>query len=186
MKTFDKKDLITWFNRDQAEVGKEYYFASCLSDIQNRVNDGECKFKLHSIDENRVDQPFECDDRTCFCWACILPVDKVIEKEPKKKFRPLKNIKEFYKLVFYTEGKSEEDCVYELISDCILHLKSKRFGDEYFTAIRGICKNEDFQILIDSSFTFEELFEEFEIELDGEWKPFGISDEDTVDTVAED
>lgn len=188
MKTFDKKDLITWFNRDQAEVGKEYYFADSLSDIQNRVN-GKYKFKLRSIDENRVNQPFECDDRTGFYWACILPEDKVIEKESEKKFRPLKNIKEMYELIFDIArnseifgigDKSEEQCIYELISDCILHLKSKRFGDEYFTAIRGICKNEDIQILINSSFTFEELFDEFEIELNCKWVPFGISDEDTV------
>lgn len=44
MKTFNKSDLITWSNLDKAEVGKEYYFASCLSDIQNRVNVGKCKF----------------------------------------------------------------------------------------------------------------------------------------------
>lgn len=186
MKTFNKSDLITWSNLEKAEVGKEYYFASCLSDIQNRVNDGKYKFKLRSIDENRVDQPFECDDRTCFCWACILPVDKVIEKESEKKFRPLKNIKEMYELIFDIarnseifgiQGKSEENCIYELISDCILHLKSKQSSDEYYTAIRGICKNEDFQILINSSFTFEDLFDEFEIELNCKWVPFGIPEE---------
>lgn len=175
MKTFNKKDLITWFNRDQAEIGKEYYFASCLSDIQNRVNNGKYKFKLRSIDENRVDQPFEWDDGTCFCWACILPVDKVIEKG-EKKFRPLKNIEEFYELYFETEGKSEEDCIYQLIYDCILHLKSKQSGTEYYTPIRGICKNEDILIFINSSLTFEDLFNEFEIEIDGEWKPVGIEE----------
>lgn len=185
MKTFNKEDLITWYNRDQAEVGKSYYFASCLSDIQNRVNDGKCKFKLRSIDDNRVDQPFECDDRTCFCWACILPEDKVIEKQSEKKFRPLKNIKEMYELIFdivrnseiFGIGdKSEEQCIYELISDCILHLKNKQSGAEYYTAIRSICKNEDIQILINSSFSFEDLFDEFEIELNSKWVPFGIEE----------
>lgn len=175
MKTFNKSDLITWYNRDQAEVGKSYYFADSLSDIQNRVN-CKCKFKLRSIDDNRVDRPFECDERTGFCWACILPEDKVIEKESEKKFRPLKNIKEMYELIFDIARKSEEDCIYELISDCILHLKSKQSGAEYYTAIRSICKNEDIQILINSSLTFEDLFNEFEIELNSKWVPFGIEE----------
>lgn len=176
MKTFDKSDLITWYNRDKAEVGKRYYCADSLNELLHKINSNAFTNELTRIDEDDISTPFRVKRYGEFeAFPCILPVDKVIEKE-EKKFRPLKNVKEFYKLVFYTEGKSEEDCIYELISDCILHLKSKQSGAEYYTAIRSICKNEDIQILINSSLTFEDLFDEFEIELNGKWVPFGIEE----------
>lgn len=184
MKTFNKSDLITWFNRDQAEVGKEYYFASCLSDIQNRVNDGKYKFKLRSIDENRVDQPFECDDRTCFCFACILPVDKVIEKEPEKKYRPFKNFKELFNLLndMYDSSLtfSETECIYDIISDNILNLRSKINHTEYYDRVVTIVIEESgakICTLHTKYANFSDMFEEFEIKIDGEWLPFGIPEE---------
>lgn len=178
MKTFNESDLITWSNRHDVKVGDNGYFANNITDLNKNIKTGRV-YELMSISDNYN----WCFTDGTFRYGFFLPKDAVKEE---KKFRPLKNIEEFYELVFETEGKSEEDCIYQLIYDCILHLKSKKSCKEYYTAIRSICKNEDFQILINSSFTFEELFDEFEIELDGEWKPFGISDEDIANNGTED
>ena len=37
MKIFDKKDLITWSNRNQAKIGNRYYFASKIDDLQIKI-----------------------------------------------------------------------------------------------------------------------------------------------------
>ena len=49
MKTFNESDLITWFNCDKAEIGKEYYCdtdskIADITDFAERWNESGYKF----------------------------------------------------------------------------------------------------------------------------------------------
>ena len=179
MKTFDEKDLITWANRDKAKLCELYYFSNSVKGIQRSLEENSSALPLTNINDSDIANTFECQkDEYTLSYACLLPVNKVIDDEPEKKYRACKNFQELFKLVNDMNDSSltfsENECIYELISDCVLHLKSKQSGAEYHTAIRSICKNESIHILINSSLSFEDLFNEFEIEINGEWRPFGV------------
>ena len=74
MKTFDKKDLITWVNCDTAVPGKVYYFSNTVYGIQNRIKNNTVH-TLIRVDESLIDTPlvFESDIGECNS-ACALPV----------------------------------------------------------------------------------------------------------------
>lgn len=75
MKTFDEKAVITWSNRNQAKVGKKYYFANSISELQSAIAKNRFSI-LKVINNNAVDHPFLIDDN-CFVYdyyACILEV----------------------------------------------------------------------------------------------------------------
>lgn len=181
MKTFDEKDLIMWSNCDQAKIGEKYYFAYTLDDMKDKVKRGVIR-KLISADFHNYAYTFCSDGLTCY--PCILPVDKVIEEEPEKKYRPCKTIKEFYRVVMNDlpplNMVVESDFIYDLI-DRDIHLRSKKTGTKYYSSIRSI--SEDVNGYINVSITstnylsFDELFSNYEIEINGEWKPFGILDD---------
>lgn len=186
MKTFNDSDLITWANREKANTYEKYYFADSISGMQKQINNDKSIHKLIEIDDNCVHHPFRADDYVRY--ACILPTDKVIEKEPEKKYRPLKSIRELYEVIFDLvenpetfKDTSDKYCTYGLIRDCVLHLKSKLNNCEYYTSISSIIKeNGNVQICMShTNYTnFSDLFEEFDIEINGEWQPFGVLDED--------
>ena len=93
MKTFDKKDLITWVNCDTAVPGKVYYFSNTVYGIQHRIktNSGHT---LSRVDKGLIDTPFVFENEVGECYAaCALSVESVKEENT---YRPCKTIKEFY------------------------------------------------------------------------------------------
>ena len=94
MKTFNESDLITWSNRENAILGNEYYFANNIADMWRHVENAIFRDKLVSINEDDFRGTFKSreEDDYAFDYACILPVDKVIEVEPEKTYRALKSI----------------------------------------------------------------------------------------------
>lgn len=188
MKTFNEEDLITWANRDMAIIGNKYYFADSLIGMKSCINNNCSIYTLDYIAEENICAPFNCkDSEGNLSYACLLPVDKVIEEEPEKKYRPLKNIKELYELIFNIvrnseifgiEDKSEETCICELISDCVVHLRSKSHPTEYYGRIISIAVEESgvkIYLLHNTYYeNFSDLFEEFEIKINGKWQPFGV------------
>lgn len=184
MKTFNEKDLITWSNRDQAKIGERYIFADSLSSLKDYIQDPSNEI-LDSISEDCLQAPFICRHGCqAFNHACILPVDKVYEIKPEKRYRPFKNFKELFNLLNDTDDSSltfsETDCIYDLISDQILHLRSKSNNAEYYDRVVTIVIEESgpkICTLHTKYANFSDLFEEYEIEIDGEWVPFGIPEE---------
>ena len=57
MKTFNENDLITWSNRDKAEIGKRYYFADTLDALQKCVDPNTSLYELGLIDELGLKDP---------------------------------------------------------------------------------------------------------------------------------
>lgn len=181
MKTFNESDLITWANRDKAIIGDEYYFSDTINILNDKIKRNDTS-PLASIKNGTIWHPFI--NNNGIAYTCILPINKVIEKEPEKKYRPLKSIRELYELIFdFVENpetfkdKSDKYCTYGLIRNCVLHLKSKLNECEYYTSINSIIKeNDNVKICMSHNnyANFSDLFEEFDIEINGKWKPFGV------------
>ena len=178
MKTFDTKDLITWVNCDKAIIGNKYYFSNTLYGIQNRIKNNSFH-TLIRVDESLIDTPFvfESDIGECYS-ACAFPVDSVIEK---KTYRPCRTIKEFYELIFNTKSKADYKFYFEELLGAIIHFRDKETGTEYFTTISTITKDKNGCVRVflplKGYHSFTDLFNKYEIEVEGEFKPFGVADE---------
>ena len=178
MKTFDKKDLITWVNCDIAVPGKVYYFSNTIYGMECRIKNNSVH-TLIRVDESLIDNPFVFENDIGECHAaCALPVESVIEK---KTYRPCKNIKEFYKLVFNTKSKADYKFYFEELLGAIIHFRDKETGTEYFTTISTITKDKNDYVKVVVSpkgyLSFTVLFNKYEIEVEGEFRPFGVTDE---------
>lgn len=184
MKTFDKKDLITWANCDKAIIGNKYYFSNSVYGIQFRINNNSTH-TLIRVDESLIDTPFVFENDIGECYtACALPVESVKEE---KTYRPCKTIKEFYELVFNTKCKADFKFYFEELLGAIIHFRDKENGIEYFTIISAITKdiNDYIKVVVSpkrypsskSYLSFTDLFNKYEIEVEGEFKPFGVTDE---------
>ena len=178
MKTFDKKDLITWVNCDTAVPGKVYYFSNTVYGMQNRIKNNSCH-TLIRVDEGLIATPFVFENEVCECYsACVLPVESVKEE---KTYRPCKTIKELYELVFNTKSKADYKFYFEELLDTIIHFRNKETGTEYFTTISAITKDKNDYVKVVVSpkgyLSFTDLFNKYEIEVEGEFRPFGVTDE---------
>ena len=178
MKTFDKKDLITWVNCDTAVPGKVYYFS-------NTVYGMECRIKTNSVhtlirvDESLIDTPFVFDDGISECYtACALPVESVKEE---KTYRPCKTIKEFYNLIFNTKSKGDSKFYIDELLGAKIHFRDKKRGIGYFTTVSTITKDSTDCIRVflplKGYLSFADLFNKYEIEVEGKFRPFGVIDE---------
>ena len=107
------------------------------------------------------------DLKSCFIddkgrdWKFFLPVEWV--KEPEKKYRSFT----------LTEWINQHE-----IGD-VIHYRSKLDGIEAHVMYMGTYhhKNKGTIVLGVASYTLDCLFEEYEIEINGEWQPFGVIDE---------
>ena len=178
MKTFDKNDLITWVNCDTAVPGKAYYFSNTVYGMQNRIktNSGHT---LIRVDKGLIDTPFVFENEVGECYsACALPVESVKEE---KTYRPCKTIKEFYELIFNFKSKVDTEFYIKGLLGVNIHFRNKKRGIEYFTTISTITKDSTDCIRvflpIEGYLSFTDLFNKYEIEVEGEFKPFGVTDE---------
>ena len=175
MKTFNEKDLITWANREKAVIGNEYYFANRFSDLKDAIKNEETH-TLYKIDNNCIMQPFEINPQYV-AFACLLPVEAV---KDEKTYRACKTIQEFYHMAYVSPIL--EETIDGIICDLIgitIHFRDK-YQNEFYTIITQIRIIDDEYLigLNGAAFNFNELFNNFEIELKGEWKPFGVIDND--------
>ena len=98
-------------------------------------------------------------------WKFFLPVEwvKESEKEPEKKYRS-------FTLAEWIEQHEIGE---------VIHYRSKSEGIEAHIMYMGTYhhKNKGTIVLGVASYTLDCLFEEFEIEIDGKWQPFGVIEE---------
>lgn len=175
MKIFNEKDLITWANREKAEVGKEYYFADSLEDLRVSIKN---KIPCALININKDNCAYTFKNEHLTWYACILPIYAVKEE---KKYRACKTIKEFYELVndygsdsFSNNDFTDENFIYNLL-DTTIHYRSKNTGREFYSLITSIIKHEEgYLVYLGIGYFLSELFDNFEIEINGKWQPFGV------------
>ena len=170
---FDIKDVKSWANRHDVKIGDEGYFCNYISWLQND------KHTLLATVDCIVD-----DTGYCFVpknWDAgfdfFLPADAVKEDMPKKKYRPFKNLYEFYKFLSYDNSTEEEFNQNRLLGEVFTYREKKapRFA-------RTIVINRiDFDLADDPCspdiegrnlglwFDFAEIMND-----EGEWQPFGV------------
>lgn len=182
MKTFNDSDLITWSNRHDVNVGDKGYFASSIEDLHSNIKNGYVH-ELMSISDYKN----WCFSDGTFSYGFFLPVDAVKER---KTYRACRTIKEFYEVVnnygsdsFPNKDFRDENFMYNLLGTDI-HIRSKVTSTEYYTTISTITIDVNVNnyvkiaLSLKSYQSFNELFENYEIELDGKWLPFGVINED--------
>ena len=184
MKTFDEKNLITWANRHNAKIGSKGYFANFINDLKDDIEHNKL-FTLVDISDD-CECCFDCystNNSDVLSYGFFLPKEAVKEN---KTYRACRNVQELYELVFNCKCGQLEDilcindkdrfCINELIG-AVIHFKIKGFDTTYYKCITGIVayKNGDIDVHIDGcNFELDELFKKYEIEINGEWVPFGV------------
>ena len=152
------KNPLSGFDTDETKMclylSKKGYFGSYVDDFEDvrQLTFGTLKCVedgLFSPDEDEF-------------YSFFLPEDYV-SPEPSEEYRP-------YTLSEWIEQHEIGD---------IIHYRSKSDGTELLHMYLGTRHTqESVKITLgDSSYSLDCLFEEYEIEVDGEWIPFGVKDE---------
>lgn len=109
-------------------------------------------------------------------------LEELEELTEKKTYRPCKTIGEFYDLVFNTKSKTDTEFYINELLGLNIHLRNKETETEYFTTISAITIDiNDYVKFVVNDFkgyhSFKDFFEEYEIEVEGEFRPVGVTDE---------
>lgn len=167
MKVFDKKDVITCVNAEDAKkyIGKLGYFANGLIGF-----DAIDHFAAYSLDDVQlgIDKPFFYREQN---FALFLPEDKVKEIE-EPKWRAFKSIKEFAD----TLGIENEFLIGKSITWRAKD-KHSRQGVSLITNIASLSENEIFITLGSQTYIIGRLFTDLEwLDKDGNWRVFGVKE----------
>ena len=163
MKTFDRKDVFSWSNAEEAKayIGKGGYFSNNFSTLKIKVRNCDELTMLENIDSYGIccfnpNKDFEG-------FGLFIPADKVKEVE-EKKWRAFKDIGEFQCVTNkfigdIIEVKSDWD---SRVYRCLI-----MWATEGYIGMAGL----RFSLLID-------LFEHYQWkDSNNEWQPFGVLDE---------
>ena len=169
MRTFDKKDVFSWANCEEAKkyIVKEGFIGNILGEINENVKRGGT-VTLQDVEDEAVDC-FYCEMGIFkdYSAGLFLPLDKVKEVKEEKKWRAFKNFDEFTNVTKKGIGD-------------LINYKLKNSPDFYCAVITKIFCSLRLEPTIDfgnSCFKYTELFNDF-VWLDSEntWKPFGIQE----------
>lgn len=174
---FDIKDVKTWNNRDNVEVGDKGYFANDIHFLDDIISMNLIG-KIEEIDENNV-LCFKKNGANNFGF--FLPLDAVKKDKPKKKYRPFKDAYEFYKFLVNSSFAKKVFSNKLLLN---LPITWRKKDTSNFTTTEIITSVE--VAVVDgcqfTSINGKELkywFKNYEIEIDGEWQPFGAVEDCT-------
>ena len=156
-------DILTVVNSDMGGIiGKTGYFGNSIMDFKrlDTCEHGELTGIIRNTD--RCFEYENCADsgRQGYCY--FIPEDWVLPEE--KKYRP-------YTLAEWIDQHEIGE---------VIHYRSKSEGIEAHVMYMGTYhhKNKGTIVLGVASYTLDCLFEEFEIEIDGKWQPFGVIEDD--------
>lgn len=168
MKTFDRKDIFSWSNAENAKqyIGKEGYFADSLKELQECVSNDNF-YTLFSIDldpKTDVDSIFSITEID-YKYALFIPADKVIKVKEKKwrAFRTYDELKENGLILGLHLPYRRKD-----------NIKQRNVG--IITCFQLV--DNELKISIGpNTFSLNQLFNEYERYDELEWKPFGVLEE---------
>lgn len=156
-----KSDILSCFDIEKAKefVGQKGYFANdlyCFSVVET------CYYDTLTEVAKDGNNPFK-DDDGCY-WGLFIPESFLKPKPKEKKYRPFKDINEFFIKTNFDAGD-------------IIRVYSKSQNSELHLMLVGWSDNE--LMLGNLRRSFKELFEWFEL-WDGEEKfiPFGVLEND--------
>ena len=172
------KHPLTCFDTEQAKefLGKECFFSNCkfhyknLSAFEKFENLTDyCIGTLTAI-MDLGDRVFDVDQR-CKEFRYCLPCEWVKPEEPEKKYRA-------FTLAEWIDRHEIGDIIRYRCKSQKIELCHMYVGYAY--GIGTDIKNTTSGTLTlgVASYTLDYLFEDYEIEVDGEWKPFGVIEDD--------
>lgn len=171
------KKPLTALDTDVAKefIGKQCYFADNIEDFSNLDNTNVLKEFLTDIDDDEMIRGCFISNgiRSSFFCHFIVPCEwvKEPEKEPEKKYRS-------FTLAEWIEQHEIGE---------VIHYRNKSEGIEFRHMYMGYAfgKGKDITkinvgtvTLGVANYSFDYLFEDYEIEIDGEWLPFGVIEDD--------
>lgn len=170
MKTFDKKDILTCKDTEEAEgyIGKEGYFGDTVSQIrtQIKIDNKQTLVCLEDTESVYMFNISEINASPRKTFALFLPANKV--KDIRDGYRAFKNLKEFADVVIPEHHILGHEIVY----------RSKATGVIYYAVITRCYVNasgETFIILGNVGHSLQILFDCYEWQnIEGLWLPFGM------------
>lgn len=182
-KNFDIEDVFGFDDTEQAKayIGKKGYYADHIEKLDDYIENKSHIDTLYTINKSRDIYRFMvgCSYDYCGYYTYFLPLDKVknteqVEKEVK--WRPCKTINEFTSLLKSANQHKN------VLGRVAVALKNKATGTEVYTVVTSINVTKDAVVSItlgdSKTYYFDELWEEFEIEINNQWHPFGIEVKD--------
>ena len=182
---FNIKDVKSWATRHDVKIGDEGYFFYNIDKLRNFENEFKpVKSKLSAIRDNyapcfQIDNG--CDGYNVFPF--FLPLDAVKKDKPKKKYRPFKDAHELYKFLVNSSFAMKYFSNELLLNLPITWRKKDTSNFTTTEMITSVALNETdkaCKIFINER-DFEDWFNNYEIEIDGEWQPFGVFEDGTGD-----
>ena len=172
------KRPLTCFDTEQAKefLGKECYFSNCKVHYKNL----SAFEKFESLTDYCIgtltaimdlgDRVFDVDQQ-CKEFRYCLPCEWVKSEEPEKKYRP-------YTLAEWVDQHEIGE---------VIHYRDKDYKQQFHVMYSGyiIDEGEDIQdirtigriVFMFTGYFLEELFKDYEICINGEWRPFGVIEE---------
>ena len=145
-------------------IGKNGFFADAINHFEDLSS---CPSgKLSNVEDKKM-FPFECDDKRKYTF--FIPEEWVEPKEEK------------YRAYTLAEWINQHE-----IGE-VIHFRNKNYRQEFYAMYVGyvIDNGEDIQdirttgriMLMTWAYCLGNLFEDYEIEMNGEWLPFGVIEE---------
>lgn len=171
---FDIKDVMSWANRHDVKVGDEGDFCNHISDLYDMSN-----VELTKIERIRDNQA-SCFFSTAFYggYSFFLPLNAVKEDKLEKKYRPFKDLYEFYQFLSFNSRITKEDFTPNMLLGLYFKYREKKAPRFAHTIV---INRIDFDLADDPCepciegrnlglyFDFSEIMND-----DGEWQPFGV------------
>ena len=174
---FDIKDVKSWATRHDVKIGAEGYFCNRVSDLDD-MEDTKLS-KIESICNNQAN----CFSSTAFygSFSFFLPLSAVKEDKSKKKYRPFKNLYEFYQFLSFNSHITEEDFTPVMLLGLYFKCREKKALRIASTIVinridvdlKGNCEPNIEGRNLGLWFDFAEIMND-----DGEWQPFGVEVKD--------
>lgn len=182
-KNFDIEDVFGPNDIEdvKAYIGKKGYYTDSVEFFDHFIENKKHIDTLYSIEKDNdlqrfiVGSSFDC----CGHYTFFLPLDKVKKTEQVEKevmWRPCKTINEFTSLLQSANQHKH------ILGRVAVALKNKATGTEVYTVVTSINVTKDAVVSItlgdSKTYYFDELWEEFEIEINNQWQPFGVEIEE--------
>lgn len=170
---FDIKNIKSWANRKDVKIGAKGYFFNKISDLNDIEHIGYSK--IESINDNQAN----CFSSTAFygAFSFFLPLDAVKKDKPEKKYRPFKDLYEFYKLLSISPFTKKEFCNEYLLKFSFTYREKilpQIVSSVVITRIDVGSDNDPCSTFINRK-DLKDWFDNYEImNSKGEWLPFGV------------
>ena len=168
---FDIADIKTVITADENDVGKMGYFANSIHLFKNLEGQDGIKYgKLIYLSDldyggDKSDKCFVCSNQ--WAYRYFIPEDALKSEEPEKKYRP-------FTLAEWIDQHEIGEVIHYRSKLGEMELRHMYVGTRHS---QGIKKTILKITLGDVSHTLDCLFEDYEIEVNGEWQPFGIEEQ---------